>query len=301
MRGNRVIVQCLVVAVLALGPIASGQCHAQEVRDTIKETFKVRPGGTLFLDVDHGDVEVLSARGSEVLIEIERIAETSNRSDASELFERHDVSFEQRGGDIHLRGRFEEASSPWSRWRDRGKLRTRVFVRVPERFNVDFTSGAGNIDISSLEGTVQGSTGAGNLKINSVRGVLELSSGAGNVQISETTGRVEVSTGAGNVELRGVQGALEIRTGAGNVTARITRQPEGDSSLESGAGNVTVFVGQEVGVDVDAQAGMGSIQTDFPLRIEGSWMKKSSAGSINGGGPALHMRTGVGNVEVRRL
>ncbi len=301
MRRHHIVVQHLVFILAALVSIVSGVCYAQDVRDTVKETFKVRPGGTLFLDIDHGDVEIISARGSEVLIEVERIAKTSNRSAASDMFKRHDLSFEQQGGDVYVKGRYEEAGFPWSRWRDRGKLRTRVFVRVPERFNVDFRSGAGNIEISSLSGSIQGSTGAGNMKITSVQGVLDLSSGAGNVEIREAAGQIGVSTGAGNVELRGVQGALEIRTGAGDVTAHLTRQPEGDSSLESGAGNLTVFVSQQVGVNVDAVAGMGSIQTDFPLRVEGSWMKKSSTGSINGGGPALHMRTGVGSVAVRKL
>lgn len=274
---------------------------AQDLRNTIKETFKVRPGGSLYVDIDHGDVQITSAHGNEVLIEVERTAETDDRSDAADMFKRHNVSFEQRGGDVYVKGRYDEAGSTWGRWRNHSRLRVRVFVRVPDRYNVDFSSGGGNIEISNLQGTVRGSTGAGNLKLTSIRGTTELTSGSGNIAVSRAIGRVEINTGAGNVDLRGIQGALEVRTGAGNVTAEIAGQPSADSQLESGAGNITVFVGQQIGMDVDAAASIGSLSTDYPLKIEGSFMRKTCEGSINGGGPALRMRTGVGNVTLRKL
>ncbi|HET6567268.1 MAG TPA: DUF4097 family beta strand repeat-containing protein [Rhodothermales bacterium] len=293
----------LASAFLLLVPLLLGSAtgNAQDLRDTIKETFKVRPGGTLHIDIDHGDVQVTSAQGNEVLVEVERIAETNDRSDAADMFKRHSVSLEQREGDVYVKGRYDEAGSTWGRWRDHSKLRVRVFVRVPDRYNVDFTSGAGNIEITNLQGNVSGSTGAGNLKLTSIRGTTELTSGSGNVVVNQATGRIEINTGAGNVDLKGIQGALEVRTGAGNVTAEIAGQPRADSHLESGAGNITVFVGHQIGMDVDASASIGSLSTDFPLKIEGSFMRKTCEGSINGGGPALRMRTGVGNVTLRKL
>jgi hypothetical protein len=111
---------------------------------------------------------------------------------------------------------------------------------------------------------------------------------------------VEVNTGAGNVDLKDVMGFVRANTGAGNITARISSQPESDSRLESGAGNVTVFLSDRVGVYVDAVASMGSASSDYPLKIEGKWMKKSFEGEVNGGGPDLFMRAGVGNVTLRR-
>ena len=155
--------------------------------------------------------------------------------------------------------------------------------------------------IEDLEGKVEGRTGAGNITIGRVHGEVDINSGSGNITVDGAVGQVAVTSGAGNVTLHDVAGEIRATTGAGNVVARITEQPDGNSRLESGAGNVTVYLKRDVGVDVDAVASVGSANTDFPLRVQGKWMHKSFSGDLNGGGPALRMRSGVGNVTLRKM
>ena len=272
-----------------------------DVKDTIKsEPYKVRPGGTLYIDLDRGNIEVETTSRDVVTVELERSVDVDDRDDAKALFDQHTYSFEQKGSDVLVRSRYDEEGGLFGRWRNRGEFKLRVVVRVPEEYNVDFTSGAGNVQIADLEGQVEGRTGAGNIDVGAVRGDVDLSSGSGNITVEGASGTVEVRSGAGNIELDDVWGEVEAKTGAGNIVASIVRQPEDDSELESGAGNVTVYLAPSIAVDVEAQAGMGSADTDFPLEIEGKWMSKSFEGEINGGGPDLHLRAGVGTVELKK-
>ena len=274
---------------------------AGDIRDTVKESFKVRPGGTLFIDIDHGNVEVESTRDDAVRIEVERSVDVGNRDDAKALLERHELSMRQNGNNVSLESRFDRDSGIWGKIRGHTHIRIRVRVQVPERYSVDFSSGAGNVAIADLDGEVRGRTGAGNIDIGAVTGSVDVSSGSGNVRVEGASGLVEASTGAGNIELRDVRGELRANTGAGNITAYITEQPRSESHLTTGAGNVTAYLGSRIGVDVSAEASMGSASTDFPLRVEGKWMRKSFEGHVNGGGPDLRLRAGVGNVALKRL
>lgn len=280
--------------------------HAQadellDIKDTVKRSFKVSSGGKLFIDIDHGNVDVTSHAGNEVFLEVERIADTDDRDAAQEIFNRHDLSLEERGGSVYVESRYDKDDSFWRRIRSGDRLKVTVRVQIPRRFNVEFTSGAGNVVIGDVEGSVTGRTGAGNITIGAVDGLANVSSGSGNIEIAGARGLVEANTGAGNVQVREVLGEVNVNTGAGNIEVHITRQPESDSRLSTGAGNITAFLDENVGVTVDAEASMGSAKTDFPLTIQGKWMSKSFAGSVNGGGPSLRMRTGVGNVELRKL
>lgn len=284
----------VVVLLFVTSPAIAG---LQDVRDTVKESFEVRPGGTLIVDMDHGNLEIEASRGNMVHIEVERIVKARSRADADNVLNEHDLEFSSLNDDVRIESRYHEESRFWG---DRNQLKVLIRVRVPIEYNVDFATGMGNIWIADVEGRIEGKTGAGNIDIEAIRGPLDVRSGSGNITVEAIDGFVEATTGAGNIAVRDVCGAMEVNTGAGNVEADLTCQPEDDSEFTSGAGNVTVYVDTEIRCDVDAVAGMGSARTDFPLKVEGRWMKKSFEGELNGGGPELRLRAGVGNVTLLR-
>lgn len=293
------LISLFAVALPAAADAPGADGPESDVKDVIKRTFQVRPGGTLDLDLDHGNVDISTGRDDEVVVEVERRVEASDREEAKRILERHRVAFDQDDSDVEIESRFDGDEGFWGS-RNRNKFKVHIRIRVPSRYNVEFKSGAGNIQVAALEGEVIGRTGAGNIEIGAVRGPVDVSSGAGNVEIRRAVGYVEASSGAGNISLHDVRGTVDAKTGAGNVMAIITQQPDRESNLQSGAGNVTVAVSDGIGFYVDAVASLGSASTDFPLEIEGKWMKKSFEGEVNGGGPQITMRTGVGNVSLKR-
>lgn len=272
-----------------------------DIKDTVKKSFKVRGGGTLYLDIDHGNVEVEPHSDNEVFIEVERTVKSDNRDDAKRIIDRHDLALEERSNDVYIESRYDSERGFWGRMGSRTELKIRVKVHIPRQYNVDFSSGAGNVTVGTVSGRVHGRTGAGNIEIGAVDGPVDVASGSGNIEIMGALGHVEANTGAGNIRAREIRGEVDINTGAGNIEAYITRQPQAESRLHTGAGNVTVFLGSNVGVQVDAEASVGSASCDCPLPIEGKWMSKRFSGNVNGGGPDLHLRAGVGNVALKRM
>ncbi|MEM6647534.1 MAG: hypothetical protein AAF730_14915 [Bacteroidota bacterium] len=290
----------IALLIAALPALAFADDTVQDYTDTVKEVFEVDRGGTLYVDMDHGNMDIDVVRGEEVRIEVERRVEGRySRSEAEEVLRYHELDLVQRGDDVVIESRFDKEKGFWGRRNERNKLRVKVRVSVPDRYNVQFTTGAGNVGIVDVDGDIEGRTGAGNITVSDTRGELEIETGAGNLSIRDIEGEAEVQTGAGNISLDGALGQVEARSGAGNIDAHLTARLGGSSSFKSGAGNVTVYIDDSVGAYVDAVAAMGSASTDFDLRVEGKWMKKSFEGEVNGGGPEIYMRAGVGNVTLR--
>ncbi len=276
------------------------QLATGQERDVIKKEYDVRPGGTLYLDLDHGNIEVEVASDDAVSIELVRITGAAASELAETLLEQHEYSFDRKGNDVEVRSRFDRGRGAL-KWHKRARLRIHVEVRVPEFYNVSFEHGAGNVSIAKLNGSITGKTGAGNIVIEKLQGTVDISSGAGNIEVYGDIAKASIRTGAGNVELRGMLGGLEVNSGAGNIFAEITRQPEVDSRLRTGAGNVTVELADDLEVYIVATASLGSATCEFPLEISSKLLKKSFSGEINGGGPELRMHAGVGNVTLKRI
>ncbi len=291
----------LTLLLLVVGATPAEARNGYDVEDIVKESFKVRPGGTLYLEMDYGNIDVVVGDGDVVEIEMIRTARVSSESEARKIFEEyHEYSFDESRGDVTIESRYANKRSGWSKWGKKNRFKITMKIAVPAKYSVDFETGAGNIEIGDLGGEINGRTGAGNIFVGAVDGIVDITSGAGNIDIIGAEGNVEVNTGAGNIDLKDVTGAVRANTGAGNLTASITSQPEKDSKLETGAGNVTVYLSRKAGVFVDAMASMGSATCEYPLKIQGKWMTKSFEGEVNGGGPDLFMRSGVGNVTLLR-
>ena len=282
---------------------ATGAADAQptlttDITDTVKEVFKVQQGGRLHVDIDFGNVVIETIDLHEVRIELVRIVTAAGADDAKRVLERHEYDFDKRGNDVYVTSRYTDGGMFWSR-RSRDRMRLEARIQVPAQYDVDFTTGAGNVTLGDLQGAISGRTGAGNIEIGAVRGPVDISSGSGNVAVNGCSGRISISTGAGNVNVQNAACTVSVSSGAGNLMARFSGQPDGNSTLETGAGNVTVHLDANARVSVAGASALGSVSTDFSLPVEGKWMSKSFAGDLNGGGPSIRMRAAVGNVVLR--
>ncbi|GMQ81309.1 MAG: DUF4097 family beta strand repeat-containing protein [Rhodothermia bacterium] len=272
-------------------------------KDIIKARFDVRPGGTLYIDIDRGLIDIEASGDDEVYVELVRDVRGVSSDEEKAILEQHEYDISKDGNNVVIESRFDadnNGSWSWKRLRKKKIFKLTVTIRVPERYNIDFENGAGNVEIADLDGTVVGRTGAGNIVVGDINGPVDISSGAGNIDIESVVGYVDVRTGAGNITIDKVAGEIDAQTGAGNVVATVTRQPREDSDLGSGAGNVTVYLAEDIAVDVEAHSSLGSASCDFDLRVKGKWMSKSFGGELNGGGPLLTLHSGVGNVSLKR-
>lgn len=270
-------------------------------RDVIKKEYKVNPGGELTLDLDRGNVEIEATGGNSVKIELERRARAESSEEAERILQSaHRYEFDKDGDDVSIQSRVQEERRQM-RWRKGSAIKIRLTVRVPDKYDVDFKSGAGNITITEVTGEITGRTGAGNIILEDIEGEVDVKSGAGNVEISGNLEEADVVTGAGNLSIYAQVGALHAVAGTGNVTVEMLGQPRGESKLRTGAGNVSLSLPEDVQAEVRGTASLGTVTCEFPIEVSKKLLSHSFSGELNGGGDAsIVMAAGVGNVSLRR-
>jgi len=270
-------------------------------RDVVKKEYKVNPGGILSLDFDRGNIEVESGSENSVKIELERRARAESSEEAERILQSaHRYEFDKDGDDVSIRSRVEEGRGQM-RWRKGPAVKIKLTVRVPERYDISFKTGAGNVTVMDVRGEITGRTGAGNILLEDIEGELDVKSGAGNVEISGDLEDADVVTGAGNLSIYARVDALHAVAGTGNVTVEMMGQPRGESKLRTGAGNVSLSLPEDVQAEVRGTASLGTVTCEFPIEISKKLLSHSFSGEINGGGDAsIVMAAGVGNVSLRR-
>lgn len=238
-----------------------GAVSAKNVRGRVEATTG---GGNIQLDEIGGVVSVASAGGQ---IDIGKVG--------------GDVRVSTGGGNIHI-----------------GSAAGRVIA----------SSGGGNLNIGSAK-VMNLQTGAGQIKVLKCEGPIRAETGGGTIDLSQIEGPAQLQSGGGGIKINTIRSGLRAETGSGPIVATLARGKSfSDSRLETAVGDIVVYVPEGLGVTVRAAVevprGEG-ILSDFPelkiTRSSGYGPREAFAeGSINGGGPLLHVHTTTGNIEFRR-
>ena len=192
--------------------------------------------------------------------------------------------------------------------------------------DVQVSTGGGNIHLVSAAGQVNAKSGGGNLNIGWAK-VMTLSTGGGAIFVNKCDGHVKAETGGGNIEIKDIAGSAQIETGGGSIHfgpikggvraetgagAIVARLAPGgqftDSRLETSVGDIVVYVPEGLGVNVRAAVEVArgyGIKSDFgEIKVSNPQSLGSrevyAEGSLNGGGPLLHVHTTTGNIEIKR-
>ncbi|MBN2000380.1 DUF4097 family beta strand repeat protein [candidate division KSB1 bacterium] len=308
-----------------------------DVKDSIKETFRVEPNGTLWIDSDLGSIEVKAASGSRVDIEVERTVRVGSRRAAEEILEDLEITFDQHGNDVKVTARYDKPRSGlWDA--GRSKLNLKFFVMVPEKYNVNLKTSGGSIKVDDLQGEVEAKTSGGSLKFGHIGGPVNGRTSGGSITIDGCDGQVDVQTSGGSIQIGNVEGTVDAHTSGGSITieradgsvtaetsggsinvnevfgdvnastsggsvnARMTKQPNGECRLTTSGGSVNVHLPDDAHVDIDAKTSGGRVKTDFrvTMSVQGEIKQSKLEGEINGGGPLLYLRTSGGNININR-
>ena len=167
--------------------------------------------------------------------------------------------------------------------------------------NTDLESGSGDLRVDRLTGEFHFQTGSGNIRGRQISGPARIKAGSGDIEIEETgAGDLEIRTGSGNITVNGVNGGFHGETGSGDIRADGT--PKSLWSIRTGSGNVNLRVPAEAAFDVDISSSSGTVVVNHPVtttvqgRVEES--RKSVIGKVRGGGPAISVHTGSGDIHV---
>lgn len=321
------------VLALMLGlALVSSPALAQQQEHVMSTTYtELSPGGTLDVDVPDADILLLTGADDRVQIDVYLVAGDLER--ARERYERMRMRAHLDGAANRVSLQADEVPWHWS-WRDWGRFEVRVEIRLPERFDLDvrtedgdITAGShqgrlvlltedGDIAAERLEGEVRLVTSDGDIRTGSISGgVVEVRTSDGDVVLGAVSAteivlessdgdivadvaaadRVEARTSDGDISLRGVRGALSAATHDGDIDIDVDQVAE--LALQSGDGDVALSLPQSAAADLDLRGGEISFRSGsgFDGRIE----RRSVVGTLNGGGPAVRVRSGDGSVSLR--
>ena len=113
---------------------------------------------------------------------------------------------------------------------------------------------------------------------------------------------LDAHTGDGSVHISGRFDKLQLHTQDGSieVEAREGSRLDGDWHIQTGDGSVRLRMPRNMAADLEAHTGDGSIHVDLPGATS-SRNEHMLQAKLNGGGPALLLRTGDGSITVNGL
>ena len=267
------------------------------------QTFSVRQGAALVVDLGAEDVVVRTVSGTRARVRVE-----GEGRDAAEVFQRNRFTARATGGGLNVRTNPPRGS--WSQGRRRASFT--VTVEVPRRFDVSVDLGSGDVRVAPLTGDLTVDTGSGDVQIDEVSGDVAVDTGSGDVDARTLRGAAEIDTGSGDVQVGRAEGRLSADTGSGDVAVGMA---EGPFVADTGSGSVEVSVGGRHDVEIDTGSGSatvrvprragwavrldgGSVEIDRALGFQGRQERREAEGRIGDGGARLAIETGSGRIRV---
>lgn len=290
---------------LATASARAADCH-------FDRTLGVGATGMLSAGTGSGDLKIVPGDGSHVHI-IGHVKSSNSgwfggsgqQADVQRICDHPPI--QQNGSEIRIGA---QGSSEWFH-----HVSIDYFIEVPHSFNVNASSGSGDVELHNLGGGVTGTTGSGNLHASNLgagarletgsgdivgealSGDTKLGTGSGSIQVSfNNAGAVRASTGSGDIHLDNLVGALVAHTGSGNVEA--SGRPRAGWQIGTGSGTVKLHVPNGSGFTLDANVSSGDIQTNLPITMQGGITKHHVRGAVGGGGPEVHVESSSGDIRI---
>jgi DUF4097 and DUF4098 domain-containing protein YvlB len=283
-------------------------------QEIVNRSFDVRPGGKLVIKSGKGSITVSTHEQNRVEVSFIFKSKTASDDRIKEYIEDLDLKMTQSGNDVLISLEKFSMMDRWTRHLD-----VQFEVTVPGKYGADLSTSGGSIQVGDLEGdvasrtsggslrfgsisgNVEGRTSGGSIFLSSIKGSVDLHTSGGSIEAGDVSGNITAHTSGGSIILEQAGGIVDAQTSGGSINAKITGQPEDDCQLKTSGGNVSVKLNPDIRILLDAQTSGGGISTDFPVVVKGSIGGNQLNAEINGGGPALVMRTSGGSIHIKKI
>lgn len=243
-----------------LGVWAAGAASAQTAQERFEQTWAFAAGQRLSLSNTNGDVFIEAWDRDELQVRATKRVK-SRGGDADQVLEelRIDVNVDGRGVEIDTIYPRRRGLFGW----DSVSASVEYDVRLPRRADLDVRTVNGEIEIAGL---------SGDIRLRSTNGGISVADSAGSVSAATTNGGIHVELD--EVSASGME-------------------------FETTNGGIRVELPAAVRASVTARTTNGTIETDFPVQVQGTFRRNRLEGDINGGGPAIDLRTTNGSIRLK--
>lgn len=267
------------------------QTHTDQKRQLVAEksgSFPTRPGMTLHLILDRGDVVIHTQDAPRVDFHA-RVEESAGAGTNSNLGTLFLVSGRSTPVGVLLRAQTLEPEI----WR-MGCVWITFEVTIPKDYAVVVSTRGGNIQAGDLRGRTSLVTGEGNISTGNIDGLAHLETAGGHITVKNVSGNLDAETGGGHITVGNVGGSANLHTTGGHI--RIAAAARG-ARLQTGGGNISL-----------GSSGMGLVALTSGGQIEvgevGGPIRAFTAGGgiriVNSKGPTL-LQSGFGSIYLTQV
>jgi DUF4097 and DUF4098 domain-containing protein YvlB len=128
---------------------------------------------------------------------------------------------------------------------------------------------------------------------------LDLETVNGNIRLDGVRGRLDIDTTNGEIDVENARGRVRASTTNGGISVDLFEVGENEAMrFETTNGDVRLHLPPTLRASLVARTVHGSIQTDFPLTVQGRFHQNRLDGDINGGGAPIEIRTTNGGITI---
>ncbi|NLH42167.1 MAG: DUF4097 domain-containing protein [Planctomycetes bacterium] len=217
-----------------------------------------------------GSVTVTGADVADCNVIAKITAQAPTEEEAKGLAEQVEIVGQPAGSTLKIRSKEPDLQD--HRW-----ISVSYTITMPRRMNVRCESNFGSLDVSHVEGRLDGKSGNGAIKVQDVRGKTDLRTSFGSIDCRDVTGpSIDLNSGNGAITATRLRGQTTAETSFGAMT--FEDFADGDLKLKSGNGRIGI-TNASFGV-CDARSSFGAI----------------AAGGLRG--DSVTLNSGNGSVEI---
>jgi len=170
----------------------------------------------------------------------------------------------------------------------RGRFQFTIEVHVPNRYNIESETGAGNIEAQSVQGYLILRTGGGNITVGNVAGNLSATTSGGQITAGNIQGDGILHTGGGHIRTGRIGGAADLETDGGNIEVQGAR-----SGVKASTSGGQIVIADMAG-EIHARTDGGSVHLE---RIsEPTNLETDGNAFLKNIGAPLHVSSTFGNI-----
>jgi hypothetical protein len=313
--------------VLAGAAVTFGQL----TEDTVRKSIPVQTATRFGLDVDFGSIQVDAGSSGTIEVEATFRGNPPSRREFDRMLKDFSLDFDRQGSGVFIRGTFKDGwvSSgglgffdhgfcrngkclEYSRWLRHVEFR----LRVPAQLAADLHTHGGSISVGDLKSEVNARTSGGSLQFGHIDGPVNGETSGGSITLSRGQGRAILHTSGGFIRIEEVAGDVEAETSGGSIsitrtTGRVIAHTSGGSIVighaanavdaSTSGGGITVDMASNAAFQVDASTSGGGVHSDFTvIGAVNDAGRSTLRGTVNGGGPLLHLRSSGGGIRIRK-
>ena len=284
----------------------------------VEKSFSVSGSGVVHVETHGGAIRVLPSDDRVVRVIAKQKINARTEAEADELLKKLELNFDQQGNDVRVQSKYE--SKPLGfRFRSWPPVQVDFEITVPRTFATDLNTSGGAITVGDLDGKadlrtsggqiklgrmggeVDARTSGGSISLEEARGPVELKTSGGSISVGRVAGPAELSTSGGSIKIDSVVSSLRAHTSGGSIRANISGPLTEECSLSTSGGSVSVTVDKSAAFRLDASTSGGGVDASgLTVAMENVSRNRSRlAGTVNGGGPLLKLRSSGGGISVR--